>query len=100
MIEKPKQYLDTRSHQLYYQWDESEYFSHQEPIYDRTREYIESLEAENAKLRELVRDMMRYYFMPSAIDRKQRETELLSRAHELGVEEDNGELVAEVDDAG
>lgn len=51
MIEKPKQYFDTRSHQLYYQWDESEYFSHQEPIYDRTREYIESLEAENAKLR-------------------------------------------------
>ena len=52
MIEKPKQYFDTRSHQLYYQWDESEYFSHQEPIYDRTREYVEALETENAELRE------------------------------------------------
>lgn len=53
--------------------------------------------AENdAKLRELVRDMMRYYFMPSAIDSKQRETELLERAHELGVAEDNGELGMEV----
>lgn len=54
-------------------------------------------ESENAKLRELVRDMMRYYFMPSAIDSKQRETELLERAHELGVEKDNGELGVEVD---
>lgn len=53
MIEKPEQYYDTRRHQLYYQWRESEYFSHQEPIYDRMREYIESLEAENAKLRNL-----------------------------------------------
>lgn len=50
MIEKPKQYYDTRCHQLYYQWDESEYFVHQEPIYNRTREYIEALEAENTKL--------------------------------------------------
>lgn len=56
----------------------------------------ERLRDENAKLRELVRDMMRYYFMPSAIDNKQRETELLERAHELGVEKDNGELVIEV----
>ena len=53
MIEKPKQYYDTRRHQLYYQWRESEYFSHQEPIYDRTREYIELLEADNAKLRSI-----------------------------------------------
>ena len=82
MIEKPEQYYDTRRHQLYYQWRESEHFSHQEPIYDRTREYIESLEAENAtlrtqladatesmgrveercaKLRELVRDMYKAF---------------------------------------
>lgn len=53
MIQKPEQYYDTRRHQLYYQWRESEYFSHQEPIYDRTRKYIESLEAEHAKLLEL-----------------------------------------------
>ena len=53
--------------------------------------------AENDKLRELVRDMMRYYFMPSAINSNQRERELLERAHELGVEEDNGELGMEVD---
>ena len=39
MIEKPKQYYDTRRHQLYYQWSESEYFTHQEPIYDRTKGY-------------------------------------------------------------
>lgn len=58
---------------------------------------ITSLRVENSKLRELVRDMMRYYFMPSTIDRKQRETELIERASELGVEEDNGELVVKVD---
>lgn len=51
MIEKPEQYYDTRRHQLYYQWRESEHYVHQEPIYDRTRDYIESLKAENAKLR-------------------------------------------------
>ena len=55
------------------------------------------LEAENAKLRELVQDMLRYYFMPSAIDNKQRETELLERAYELGIEKDNGEMGVEVD---
>lgn len=58
---------------------------------------ITSLRVENSKLRELVRDMMRYYFMPSTIDRKQRETELIERANELGVEEDDGELGVEVD---
>lgn len=51
MTGKPEQYYDTRRHQLYYQWRESEHYIHQEPIYDRTRDYIESLEAENAKLR-------------------------------------------------
>lgn len=55
------------------------------------------LKVENIKLRKLARDMMRYYFTPSAIDSKQREAELLERAHELGVEEDNGELGVEVD---
>lgn len=54
MIEKPKQYYDTRRYQLYYQWPQSEYYIHQEPVYDHTREYIEALEAENAKLREYV----------------------------------------------
>ena len=56
------------------------------------------LKSENEKLRELVRDMMRYYFMPSAIDSKQRETELIERASELGVEEDDGELVVGLTD--
>lgn len=56
MIEKPEQYYDAKRHQLYYQWRESEHYIHQEPIYDRTMDYIESLEAENAKLRGLVRD--------------------------------------------
>ena len=82
MIEKPKQYFDTRSHQLYYQWDESEYFSHQEPIYDRTREYIESLEAENAKLRELCADL---YFMRDKFN-SSRATRIEVRMDELGVE--------------
>lgn len=58
---------------------------------------LEFLASENAKLRNLARDMMRYYFMPSTIDRKQRETELIERANELGVEEDDGELGVEVD---
>lgn len=53
---------------------------------------IEDARAENAKLRELVRDMMRYHFMPSTIDSKQRETELIERANELGVEKDYGEM--------
>ena len=41
--------------------------------------------AENAKLRELVADMMRYYAMPNDIDYK-READLLERAHEMGVD--------------
>ena len=63
----------------------------------KLRDDLQRTNADNAKLRELVEDMMRYYFMPSAIDSKQRETELLERAHELGVEKDNGELCVEVD---
>ena len=55
------------------------------------------LKAENEKLRKLARDMRRYYFMPSAIDSKQRETELIERANELGVEEDDDELWVEMD---
>lgn len=55
------------------------------------------LGVENAKLRELVRDMMRCYFMPSVIDRKQRVAALVKRAHELGVKEDDDELAMEVD---
>lgn len=40
--------------------------------------------AENAKLRELVRDMACYYAMPNEIDYR-READLMERAHELGV---------------
>ena len=47
------------------------------------------------QLRELVRDMMRYYFTPSALDR-QREVELTERARELGVEEDDSEHCSEL----
>lgn len=54
------------------------------------------LKAENEKLQKLARDMRRYYFTPSAIDNKQRETELIERANELGVEEDDDELGVEV----
>ena len=42
-------------------------------------------EAENAKLRELMLDMLGYYAMPNTIDYK-REAALLERAHKLGVE--------------
>jgi hypothetical protein len=62
-------------------------------LFDKTLE----LGTENAELRELCGDMMRYYFMPSAIDSKQREMELIERANKLGVEEDDGELGVEVD---
>lgn len=47
------------------------------------------------QLRELARDMMRYYFTPSALDRR-REVELTERARELGVEEDDGEHCSEL----
>ena len=43
------------------------------------------LREENAKLRELMLDMLGYYAMPNTIDYK-REAALLERAHELGVE--------------
>lgn len=45
------------------------------------------VKAEAAGLRELVRDMMRYYAMPNSIDYK-REAALLERAHNLGIEVD------------
>lgn len=56
----------------------------------------DKLKTENTKLRELARDMMHFYFTPNAIGCKQRETELLERARELGIEEDNGELWTEI----
>lgn len=43
------------------------------------------LHRENAKLRELVLDMLLYYAMPGAPDYK-REAGLLERAHEMGIE--------------
>lgn len=98
MIEKPKQYYDTMCHQLYYQWSESEYFTHQEPIYDRTKGYIESLEAENAKLRELVSWMYdrmdescaaQYPYAPTPIS-YDRLMQALAQARELGVEVTDG----------
>lgn len=65
---------------------------------EELHEDLEKAREENSRLRKLVRDMMRYYFMPSAIDSKQREAELLERAHELGVEDDSSELWVEVDE--
>ena len=56
---------------------------------DELRDNVLDLLAENAKLRELVRDMMRYYAMPSSIDYK-REAALLERAHNLGIETGDG----------
>ena len=48
---------------------------------------LEDARAENAKLRELMADMLRYYAMPNDIDYR-READLLERAHEMGVEVD------------
>ena len=46
---------------------------------------LDRVKAENAKLRELVADMLGYYAMPNNIDYK-REAALLERARELGAE--------------
>ena len=97
MTKKPEQYYDTRRHQLYYQWSESEYFSYQEPIYDRTREYIESLEAENAKLRELVQIAIEYCVNGYCAEEdgcplyeSRHSCRLYAKARELGVVEVDG----------
>lgn len=62
-------------------------------VYSQLRDCIdviddenERLEADNAKLRELMADMLRYYAMPNDIDYR-READLLERAHEMGVDE-------------
>ncbi len=93
MIEKPEHYYDTRRHQLYYQWRESEHYIHQEPIYDRTSDYIESLETQNAKLRELAADAWCYINHPTDsswthMRRKEARGSLSDRMRELGIEVD------------
>jgi hypothetical protein len=56
-------------------------------VYCDAERDLKDLQAENDSLRELVRDMMRYYAMPNCIDYK-REAALLERAHNLGIEVD------------
>lgn len=52
MTEKPKLVYDAPKRQHLYEWQVGEYLWASEPVFDRTREYVEVLEAENAKLRE------------------------------------------------
>ncbi len=54
MSEKPKLIYDAPKHQYLYEWQVGEYLWVSEPVFDSTREYVEALEAENAKLRELL----------------------------------------------
>ena len=56
-------------------------------VYCNAERDLKDLQAENDRLRELVRDMMRYYAMPNSIDYK-REAALLECAHNLGIEVD------------
>lgn len=52
---KPRLHYDNYRRAYYLQWDaDGDHIGRQEPVFERTREYIESLEAENAKLRELI----------------------------------------------
>lgn len=114
MIKKPEQVYGNAGKQLYYQWTQGEHHIYQEPVYDHTRKYIESLEAENdklrtqladvtesmgrmeercAKLRKLVRSMLAFQNNPAygyldirAVEARARE--FVEQARELGVEED------------
>lgn len=88
MTEKPKLVYDAPKRQHLYEWQVGEYLWASEPVFDRTREYVEVLEAENAKLRELVAEMRdcardnscaRCYFVSG-------KCEFADRMHELGVE--------------
>lgn len=91
MTEKPKLVYDAPKRQHLYEWQFGEYLWASEPVFDRTREYVEVLEAENAKLRELVADMW-FWSYEGHIDGESQERQMLhidaviQRMRELGVE--------------
>ena len=55
MSRKPERVYDAAKKQHYLEWVASEHVSKVEPIFDRTKDYVDELETENTKLRELVR---------------------------------------------
>lgn len=120
---KPRLHYDSYRRAYYLQWDaDSDHIGRQEPVFERTREYIESLEAENAKLqasneviaedhavlceqnaklRELVRDMWEGYNDPRCEECHLKDTptcadcpicardaSVINRIRELGIEAD------------
>lgn len=56
MTEKPKLVYDAPKHQYLYEWPDHYIL---EPVFDLTREYVEQLEAENAKLREACAELLK-----------------------------------------
>lgn len=58
MTEKPKLVYDAPKHQHLYEWQVGEHLWVSEPVFDSTREYVEALEAENAKLRDSLKALM------------------------------------------
>lgn len=58
MTEKPKRVYDAPKHQYLYEWQVGEHLWVSEPVFDSTREYVEALEAENAKLWDSLKALM------------------------------------------
>lgn len=58
MTEKPKLVYDAPKHQHLYEWQVGEHLWVSEPVFNSTREYVEALEAENAKLRDSLKALM------------------------------------------
>lgn len=83
MAEKPTLVYDAPKHQYLYEWQIGEYHWIDEPVFDRTVEYVEALETENAKLRELLSSYWKrtHLHITSNVER-----DYLSELRELGVE--------------
>jgi hypothetical protein len=55
---KPRLHYDSYRRAYYLQWDVSDHVGRQEPVFERTREYICELADENANLRDALRALM------------------------------------------
>lgn len=71
MTEKPKLVYDAPKHQYLYEWQVGEHLWVSEPVFDSTREYVEALEAENAKLRDSLKALMMGTYAELCTDRDQ-----------------------------
>lgn len=110
MNRKPERVYDATKRQYYFRWtieDTASIFNSRwttvetEPIFERTKDYVDRLERENANLRELVRDMWRFtgtackkyprLFDPAAQGGQMVQLNMIDafeqRMHELGVSE-------------